>query len=118
MLPSARRMELIFSSLLLCETSHEMKPPTSTGVLMPIGRYAPSANGSGGIFIIHRSTAKNAPAMYSGHGASPVSIIGCTMAAMAFACGACSAPSPVKPYAWFSRNTTPTDTKPDKMHGA
>ena len=62
-LPSLRRLALTFASSLLCETKYEIRPPTRTGVLMPIGRYEPSAKASGGIFIIQSRTAKNAPAM-------------------------------------------------------
>ena len=78
-------------------TYQEMAPPTSSGRFRSMGMNMPRANGKAGTLKSVRRRAIAAPMPYSSHGAPPPFIIGWITAAMALACGATRALSPVKP---------------------
>ena len=105
--PFSMRASFVALSWLRVLTNHEMAPPTSIGMLRSRGMNMPSAKGSAGILKNVSTRAMRAPIPYRSHGALPPFIIGSMTAAMALACGATRAPSPVNPYVLLRTSITP-----------
>ena len=95
--PFSLRAAFTFPSWERLPTYQAMAPPTTSGRFRSMGMNMPRAKGNAGILQRVRTIASAAPMPYSSQGAPPPLNNGWMTAAIALACGATRAPSPVNP---------------------